>query len=317
MIANLLASGLSDYFSVFEYYFGKFGSNTMEPIIWIEFSLALLIGFAIRGYFLIQFELGRIDKDDKVSRKKISIYCAGHIIYEFLIGYIVCYCLVNFANANPKAFIVNTLVCPGAAFLAGYIIDIKIIMKLEKSGPVANIDKEIEERESHKPSNTVIEIPQEEEDDNDDKIKKINLNNIQTCDAQLAFKIISTLNEVIDKSNNNNIAITDVSSKIEILEKALYILKETERKDKMLEVKSLIYKCLNKHFATPEENDMVIAKYNAYRLLVENDLEMEALYNKYSQLSVHEDRRKKDVPVENDRRKPRTEEYKITSKDIQ
>ena len=137
----LIGISEGNYFEVFEYYFGKFGSNTIELKIWLEFSIVLIIGFLVRGYLLIKFEQDKIKKDNASGLRKMKIYCINHTGYEFIIAYLICYVLINFTGANPNAFFVNAGICPGFSFLAGMVFDNKIIMKIEENTKYPFFDK--------------------------------------------------------------------------------------------------------------------------------------------------------------------------------
>lgn len=320
-----LASGLQSYLEVFEYYFSKFGSNTIEPIIWVEFSIMLIIGFIIRAYLLTTFELSKIEKTNKEAKKKVLIYCCGHVAYEFIIAYIICFCLINFTNANPKSFFINAIICPGAGFIVGMVFDNKIIMKLEESNGIASISKEDlinietseEDVEAEPEPDPIICIPQEDDSGSSEEgLKKINVDQIQALDAQLVYKMVTTINNIIDTNNNSIVNINELSNRIDLLENIISTLKEIEKNDKKLEIKSLIYRCLNEGYVKPEEDTVITTKYNSYMELVnDEDSEIKSLYeNRYLKLEVHEDRRKIELEVTNDRRKAKNnDEFSIAS----
>lgn len=298
---SILADGMQSYLEVFEYYFGKFGSNVIQPIVWIEFTLTIVIGFIIRGYLFVRFELDKVNKQDVEAKRSVLIYCLSHTGYEFLIGYVICYCLINFTNANPKAFIVNTFICPATGFIIGMVFDNKIIMKLETSNNVANLSRDLIGEDNKKEPPVVIE---NEPEDNDGVLDKININKFEGCDAQLTCKIVNTINEIIDSHEENNNELVQLSDKLTMMENTIDILKQAEIDDKKLEIKSLIYQCLNEGYAKPAEDAVITNKYNSYMLLIDNkDLELKSLFeNRYLKLGVHEDRRRNRVEVENDRR---------------
>jgi len=308
----LLSGGMENYLQVFEYYFSKFATNDLKPIVWAEFITVIVIGFCLRGYFWQKVEVDKVIKADDIIKRKVKIYCATHTGYEFIIGFIATFILINFTGANPHAFVINAGICPGSGFMIGMLFDRKIIMKLESSDDLNNdyLPKE-ENHDDDVQKQIASEINIEiEEELNEEGLNKINLNTIESCDAKLAYRIVNTINEVIDESEAHNKKIVEISDKIELLEKIIDILKETEKNDKKLEIKSLIYKCLNNEFATPEEDAIITNKYNSYMELVDSDSEIKSLFeNRYLKLNVHEDRRKEDIPVENDRRRSKEIKY--------
>ena len=305
----LLASGVENYLEVFEYYFSKFATNDIKPIVWCEFIIVIVIGFLIRGYLWQKVEVDKVINTDDIIKRKVKIYCASHTAYEFVIGFIATFVLINFTGANPHAFIINAGICPGSGFMIGMIFDRKIIMKLESSNDLDNEYHPKEENFNNEAQEqTTNELPIIIDDE--EGLNKIDLNTIESCDARLAYRIVNTINEVIDESENHNKKIMEISDKIELFEKIIDILKDTEKNDKKLEIKSLIYKCLNNGFATPEEDAIITNKYNSYMALVDVDNEIKSLFeNRYLKLNIHEERRKENIPVENDRRKAKEIEY--------
>jgi hypothetical protein len=134
----LLSSGIESYLHVFEYYFGKFATNDIKPIVWCEFISVIIIGFLVRGYFWQKVEVDKVTDSDDIIKRKVKIYCATHTGYEFIIGFIATFVLINFTGANPHAFVVNAGICPGSGFMIGMLFDRKIIMKLEPSNDLDN-----------------------------------------------------------------------------------------------------------------------------------------------------------------------------------
>jgi hypothetical protein len=305
----LLSGGLESYLEVFEYYFSKFATNDIKPIVWIEFITVITIGFIARWYLWQKVEADKVITADNNIKRKVKIYCLNHTAYEFIIGFIATFVLINFTGANPHAFVVNAGICPGSGFMIGMLFDRKIIMKLEPSN---DLDNNYQPQEVNYEADVQKQIIEEKIDDIEDEegLNKIDLNTVESCDAKLAYKIVSTINEVIDESEFHSEKIMEIGDKIELLERIISILKDTEKNDKKLELKSLIYKCLNNGFATPEEDTIITNKYNSYMALADNDSEIKSLFeNRYLKLNIHEDRRKEDIPVENDRRRGREIKY--------
>ena len=90
---------------------------------------------------------------------------------------------------------------------------------------------------------------------------------------------------------NNNTA------KLENTISDLAILKESEMINKKIELKKMIYDCLNKSYATPEENDKITMYYYSYTSLGGNH-EVESLYkNHYLKLPVHEPIHEDDMDI--------------------
>lgn len=315
---QVLASGnVTEYFNIFEYYIDKFNKTNMTLSIFLQFTIVITIGFIIRGYLLVKFEKQKISEEDLENDRLLKntyIYCAGHVAYEWVIGYIIAYFVVKLSGSNDKLYAVNMLLAPAIGFLLAMLFDNKIIMKLEDSNSVANMNKpkHIEDKSTlSTPHNTSNEnhsvvINVNNGTDGKDKVESIvdgkdsksrtridKLDtNIENCDAAMAAKVISKVNDVIDRETYHDERILYIESQLNSVMNNINILKEIEMNDKKLELKSLIYKCLNNGFATPEENDEITVKYQSYISLGGNH-EVEALYeNHYLALSVHEDRRK-------------------------
>lgn len=320
----LFLADATEYFNIFEYYVNKFNHTIMTAKVWLEFTIVLTFGFIVRSILLVRFEKNKLSDEDAQDPKKMKnvyIYCAGHVAYEWVIGYIVAYFVVKLSGSNDNLFMVNLLLAPAIGFIFAMLFDNKIIMKLEDSNNLANMaTKETNiRRNSPAPTSStpkesspiVINVsnnPNDPKVNYEDKIpdtkpgiSKINPEGAN-CDTNLAMKVIATVNTVIDRDKFQEKEIENIKETIADLEKAIDKLKEIEMNDKKLELKSLIYKCLNSGFALPQENDVIVTKYTSYRALNGNH-EIQALYeNHYLKLGVHEDRRKNNRQVENDRR---------------
>ena len=310
----------TEYFNIFEYYVNKFNQTNMTAKVWFEFTLVLTLGFIVRSYLLVRFEKNKLteeESEDPKRLKNVYIYCAGHVAYEWVIGYIIAYFVVKLSGSSDNLFMVNLLLAPAIGFIIAMLFDNKIIMKLEDSNNMANINKSdtnirhTESSSSKKEqapivinvSNNPGELQKFEDKIPDVKpgVKKINPEGAK-CDVDLAMKVIATVNTVIDRDKFQEKEIDNIKIKIAELEEIIQKLKLIEMNDKKLELKSLIYKCLNSGFALPQENDVIVNKYTSYRSLDGNH-EIQALYeNHYLQLGVHEDRRKNNRHVDNDRR---------------
>lgn len=125
---------------------------------------------------------------------------------------------------------------------------------------------------------------------------------------------INTLKNNVDGHtdilNEQSAQLAQQSKKIEKQSEILNIqsasieaMKNTMMTDKKFKLKTMIYKCLDQGFVTPDQNEVIVADYKNYRALDGNS-EIKELYEKrYLNLHVHEDRRKQQIPVDNDRRK--------------
>ena len=334
-MSYILLSGANDYFNIFEYYVNKFNQTTMTTNVWLQFTIMITIGFAIRAFLLVRFEKHKLSEEESNDANKVKnvyIYCAGHVAYEWIFGYIISYFVVKLSGSSDHLFMVNMFLAPSVGFILALLFDNKIIMKLEDSNNTASM------KTPSKPSN--IQSSQSPANDNHSLIINVNSNtsngeNITTdtvpnkkpgiqkisaedatCDLDMAMKVIDTVNTVIDRDKFQEQEIEKIKQDITDLQDTIKQLKTSEMNDKKLELKSLIYKCLNNGFALPEENDVITTKYTSYRSLNGNH-EIQALYeNHYLHLGVHEDRRKQSRYVDNDQRRNNKVPYGIYDNEI-
>jgi hypothetical protein len=224
--------------------------------------------------------------------------------------------MIKLTFANPESYIMNYAIAPAVGMVLAIYLNNKYITPLFKSSS----NKKKEEDKNINPSITVNinnekkEKSEDSDDINDEKYKHID--NKVAEDDNFNYIIIDSINSIKDiikntqakysnrlKVNTEKIdktvksvedidgKVETVNAKIEITNSTLEVLKQSAMNDKKLELKSLIYDCLNKGFATPEENDKITIKYNSYVALGGNH-EVKALYeNHYLNLQVHEDRR--------------------------
>jgi hypothetical protein len=129
--------------------------------------------------------------------------------------------------------------------------------------------------------------------------KKSIIDTIELLDSSLIESddfdnvMVHTINSIIDSQKQQCEELHDQSEKIKNNTKTLELLRDSEMIDKKVELKKMIYDCLNNGFATPIENDKITQYYILYKKLGGNH-EIETLYNEhYLKLQVHEDRRKK------------------------
>ena len=153
-----------------------------------------------------------------------------------------------------------------------------------------NVENETDESNYLSDSNTENVISEtnylaDESEDYDEYINEYDI----ADDEDFNSKIIDAVNEIKKEQATQIEIISNNTAKLESTISDLAILKESEMINKKIELKKMIYDCLNKGYATPEENDKITMYYYSYTSLGGNH-EVKSLYkNHYLKLPVHED----------------------------
>lgn len=335
---------------VLEFYLDKFDTVYIAPIVLLEFTMVLLCIFILRYYILYRIEKNKLKKKDANYLKNIQLYIGGHCLLELLCAFFITFCIVKLTHANIYNHIINVAVAPIAGTLLAIYADNKILIPLEAATGFSNIFNKISNKKANtsdnKDSNNITININGSENNNihkpSMKIPNINpFNNSDNLPEDLAdadnfnSEIIKAINDIKRENNNQNQIILEIKEKQEnqsikindnskLLENtidSLNILKQSEMINKKIELKKLIYNCLSKGFATPEENDKITLYYQSYVNLGGNH-EIESLYEShYLKLEIHEERRKSqnnqqtsettthDKNVNLDRRNPKIYNY--------
>lgn len=296
--------------NILEYYFSKFDSIYVAPIIFIEFVCSLIFAFTIRYTLLWGIEKNKNNKKTANQLKAIKAYIFSHCGLELLIAFFIAYCLIKLTFANPTSYIINIVAAPAIGVIIAIYIDNKIIIPLESATGIGNIFEKIKNKSSNSeknidtPTNNVtINIGSGEESKHtdlpnmkllDSKILSDNIKHLSkniADDDDFNIKIIDAINSIKDIQLAQNDIIVSNTEKLENTIKNIGILKESEMINKKIELKRLMYDCLNKGFATPSENDKITMFFHSYTSLGGNH-EVETLYKEhYINLKVHEERR--------------------------
>lgn len=317
------------------YYFNKFDTIYVEPIVFGEFTTILVLVYLIRWLILFKIEKGKNPKATKQDLKNVSLYFMGHCLIELLASYIIAYCLIKLTNANPASYIINMIVAPSIGIITAIILDNKFLIPLESASGIGNIFEKKKKKSSDDSggdksngsssnSNVTINIG------GGTSNTKPNMPNMQILrPSTLSERAGQFLSRDIAEDDDFNIKIIDAINEVKEFQNAMSdqlhsslvdieTLKESEMINKKIELKSMIYRCLNNGFATPEENDKITMYYHAYRSLGGNH-EVESLYtNHYLHLGVHEDRRKhsqRHIDATNTYFDPNSDTYKDDRRD--
>ena len=266
----------------------------VDPDIFIAFSVILLALFCIRYIVLTNIETNKLKNDCPHS----YVFC--HICIELFIAYLICYFIIKLTSANPGSYIVNYIIAPMSGFLIGIFVDDKIFIPLESNTNFGTYTKKVFRQSNDSSSNQVnININQQVAEQNeivpiDAQSPHLDKNIVDSDNFGLI--VINTINEMKVIQHSQAKIIESNSKKLDESVIILTRLKETEMNDKKVELKRMIYNCLNNGYATPAENDKITLFYNSYRSLDGNG-DIKSLYeNHYLKLEVHEDRRKGYIP---------------------
>lgn len=292
--------------NILNYYFDMFDQTYVKPIIFIEFTTILILVFLIRYFMLYTIEKNKNKKKYIGDLKSISLYIIGHCAIELLISFFICYCLIKLTHANTHSYIINMIAAPSLGIIIAIYLDNRILIPIENATGLGNVfiklnnkkksDDKSDGNSGNSASNVTINIGTQQEETKilDMRILKPSsisdlLSDDITDDEDFNSKIINAVNDIKKEQSMQIEIINNNTAKLENTISDLAILKESEMINKKIELKKMIYACLNKGYATPEENDKITMYYYSYTSLGGNH-EVESLYkNHYLKLSVHED----------------------------
>jgi hypothetical protein len=254
------------------------------------FSLTLVMLFVVRTIMLLKMEITGYKKT------KNKLYIIGHICIEAAIGFIIGYLIMVLISSEVRNMFLDYIIAPLLGFLAGVFIDNKFFIPLEEKSHLGTYKTKEELPKAIESNNTVSDSTQvtslHTKSKNTDKVNHLD-DEIADSD-NFNLLVIRAINELKDIQYDHKNNIETNSNKLDEALSILYKLKENEIQNKRLELKDLIYRCLNQGYATPAENDKVTMIYNAYIEFDDFDIneDITTLYhNHYLKLGVHEDRR--------------------------
>ena len=299
--------------NIFKYYFDMFDQTYVKPIIFIEFTTILILVFLIRYLMLYTIEKNKNKKKSIGVLKNISLYIIGHCAIELLVSFFICYCLIKLTHANPQSYIINMIAAPSLGVIISIYLDNRILIPIENATGLGNVFIKLNNKKKsndksggnsgNSTSNVTINIgTQQETKIPDMKILKPSsvsdlLSDDIADDEDFNSKIIDAVNEIKKEQSMQIEIINNNTAKLENTISDLAILKESEMINKKIELKKMIYACLNKGYATPEENDKITMYYHSYTSLGGNH-EVESLYkNHYLKLPVHEPIHEDDIDI--------------------
>lgn len=265
----------------------------------IKLSLSVIIIYSIidiciyLGRAIIIYKAKKDQHD--LSRSKWS-FTLGHVINQFIISYIIGWTIIILTSAKDHVnLFVTFIIAPFVGFVLSVYIDHKFILPLDSIYNKKNTSSKSSQQNG---SSNNITVNVNSNLDNMQLEKKTIIDTIQLLDSSLIESddfdnvMVNTINSIIESQKQQCEELHDQSEKIKNNTKTLELLRDGEMIDKKVELKKMIYDCLNNGFATPIENDKITQYYLLYKKLGGNH-EVETLYNEhYLKLQVHEDRRK-------------------------
>ena len=267
---------LTDLIEILERNSLAIGASKYSPALLLWIGFLLLIIYLIRLKFFLKIN----------SRAK-----SGKKYWILILHQFTCY-LVSFVSsvlcislfANPNNNTLNYIVCPILGFIISLFFDTYIMSKIdEEYGMNLNTQPDISRHNSTKKES----LEDYTKLTNSDFISE---DDIESDDHNLIIK--DRINQLIKGQYVEAVEIKRVHSELTNISLVIDSLRETMKDDKKIKLEKEIYECLNKGFATPEENKIITTNYQNYRLLKGNG-EIEELYtNHYIKLPIHEDRRR-------------------------
>lgn len=275
----------------------QLGASSIDILSIHLFSISLLILFLFKliiWYYARKHKLGVHGIENKKFRKLIFSETIGSCGLELAIAFIISFLIVIIGGIPHTQYLICLFLIPVISFLAAIFIDSKFLVpilgfeKLDLSDiPLAIDDGKKKTKKGNKAKDSKSESDKSTE-----------------SGETIMSKEGLLLDEVADAENFNEIVLNFINGmkaetikqgkQIDDIASSLNLLKESEMVNKKIELKRLIYDCLNKGFATPEENDKITLFYHSYTTLGGNG-EVKDLYNNhYIKLPVHDDRRQLD-----------------------
>ena len=258
----------STNFHIFEYYAKKMADVTIPTDVFAEFSIILLITYVIRLLIIHNMEKERKDKSS-------DIYIIAHVVTEFLIAYSISIFIVKCTDAKPDNPIVNMIIAPIVGFISSVVIDAKVIIPLsgENNDGTMSILSSRRKKENKKSSpgegahsvNITVNNNSGEDNNTDNKSNMLfdpeNLLSLEDINTDnFNKKVFDSITTITNGMNKNAKDIEKANKKIAELDEYIGKIKATVINEKRLELKSMIYDCLNHGFVTPKENDKITTK---------------------------------------------------------
>lgn len=272
------------------------GSTAYPPVIFIWVALLEFFIISLRTInWKIQDKNRTLKQMGSFAIRQIPCYIFA-VVTSFTLTCI-------FGNNHNK--ILNGFICPGIGYLASIIFDEKVLnISMKKYTASTSGDQKNDHATKNTVSpNIVVNIDNKSDGNNtnyefEESDKNVYFNK-PSNDDYITDNDLSqpTFHEKVQKKINGliyarYIGATEVMKIIEVNTKQTEMLEAiccTLKDEKKLELEKLIYNCLTKGYATPNENKAITTKYRNYKALGGNG-EIQELYEKhYLLLPIRED----------------------------
>ena len=280
-------------FKVLEYVGNISDSGSIAVSVFIQLAISILVASALRIGFILRSAKIKIIGEKKYIKQRAIIL--NHCGLEILINLIFSYLLLLLLNTSNNNLIMNMLISPLLGQVVAICIDDWYLIPKEKEG----IFDKIPNHEKISSANTITNLVE---------IHGM-LDSSLSESEEFRPVIIQAINEIKKIQEEHETKITDIQQKCDSTVDYLKRMQNAAMRDKKIVIKQEIYDCLNAGFVTPKQRDKIQLEYESYLDLGGNG-EIEKLYEEhFVKLSVHEDRRRIKLEVENDRRQPFKCEY--------
>ena len=271
---------LSDFTQLLDEYSIVIGSSSYPPILFIWDVVFILVLSYIR-FCVVK------NTNTRYKRIKYKSQLINRLGICYILSIIISFSLTCIFN-NDVNVILNFIVCPIVGFFSSVIFDYKFFSKSDEM--LNTVDKE---------NNIVIEKPDNAKEGNkkiqkdfSDLIKNPTdtdfLSDTEMISEDHNFFIKNKVNALTEAVHLEAIEINNIDKKLNTLTDILDAIRETMKDDKKLKLEKMIYECLTKGYATPEENRIITTDYRNYTALHGNG-DIQELYEKrYLNLHIHE-----------------------------
>lgn len=274
-------------FHVLEYVGKVSESGSIAVNVFIQLSISILIAFLLRICLIFKSAKIKFFGEKKFIKQKAIIL--NHCGLEILINLIFSYLLLLILNTSNNNLIMNMIIVPLLGQVVAICIDDWYLIPKEKE----SIFSIIPERENIITANNVSGLIQLH--------GKLDENLAKSDDFRPI--IIQTINDIKQVQEEHEIKIDDITTKCNTSLDLLLKLQRAGKRDKQISLKGDIYDCLNKGFVTPKEREKIAADYKSYIEEFDGNGEIQELFEEhFKKLNIHEDRRKNNVKVEQERR---------------
>lgn len=273
-------------FDIISAYFEQVANTELQLSVIVTYTIIMLVIYIARLF--VVYRAKKVQHDLRRDRWGFTI---GHIVMQFIISYIVGWSVILLTFNNDINIFINYVIAPFIGFLAGIYIDNKFLLPLDT---VYNSKKSSSGKTSSSGDVNNITVNVNNSQPNEtNKDKDFILGNIEPLDESIIYSdkfetvMIDTINTIIQSQNAQCEELASQSEKIKRNSSILDALRNNEMINKKIELKKMIYECLNNGYATPEENDKITQYYIAYTELGGNH-EIKTLYEQhYLKLPVH------------------------------